>query len=59
MYLLLDVVSYWLIKKNMNIFHFKSFWRDQTCEPIKLFVSRMRVALKMFYLINITIKLLI
>ena len=44
-------------KDKMNML--KSFWRDQRCEPIKIFLSRMRVTLKMLYWINITNKLLI
>ena len=53
------LVSHWPGKKNKNIIQLKSFWRDQKCEPIKIFVSRMRVALEMFYWMNITNKLLI
>ena len=43
----------------MNIIQLKSFWHDQTCEIIKMSVSRMRVALMMFYGMNITKKVLI
>ena len=37
----------------------KSLWRNQTCEPIKISMSRMRVAIMMFYRMNITHNLLI
>ena len=43
----------------MNIIQKKSFWHDQTYVPIKISVSRMRVALIMFYRMDITKKLLI
>ena len=43
----------------MNKIHLESFWHDQTGEPIKISVLRMRVALMSFYRMNITKKLLI
>ena len=38
----------------MNKIHLESFWHDQTHEPIKISVLRMRVAFMMFYRMNIT-----
>ena len=40
----------------MNEFNQKSFWHDQTCEPIKISVLRMRVILMMFHRIHFTKK---
>ena len=37
----------------MNIIQLNSFCRDQTCQPVKMSVSSMRVAAMMFYWINI------
>ena len=45
--------------KKMNKIKLNSFCGDQTCEPIKMYVSRMRVALIIDYLMNITKQLLI
>ena len=46
-------------REKMNITLLKSFWRDQTCQPIKITMSRMRVAIIMFYWMNVTNNLLI
>ena len=46
-------------RENMNIIPLKSLWCDQTCEPIKISMLRMRVAIIMFYRMNITHNLLI
>ena len=48
-----------LTEKENNMTPLKSLWRDQTCEPIKISMSRMRVAITMFYRMNITHNLLI
>ena len=41
-------------RETMNKLQLKSFWRDQTCELIKIFLLHMRVAIMMFYRMNIT-----
>ena len=46
-------------KEKINMTPLKSLWRDQTCEPMKISMSRMRVAIMMFYRMNITHNLLI
>ena len=46
-------------REKMNITLLKSLWCDQTCKPIKISMSRMRVAIMMFYRMNITHNLLI
>ena len=46
-------------REKINMTPLKSLWRDQTCEPIKISMSRMRVAIAMFYRMNITHNLLI
>ena len=43
----------------MDKIQLNSFWHDQTYGPIRIYVLRMRVALMMFYMMNITNKLLI
>ena len=55
--LFLNVVSTGKAKINMT--PLKSLWRDQTCKPIKIFMSRMRVAIMIFFRMNITPNLLI
>ena len=46
-------------KEKIKMIPLKSLWRDQTCEPMKISMSRMRVAIMMFYRMNITHNLLI
>ena len=46
-------------REKMNITPLESLLCDQTSEPIKIFMSRMRVALMMFYWMNATHNLLI
>ena len=46
-------------RAKMNIIPLKSLWCDQTCEKIKFSMSRMRVAIMMFYWMNISLNLLI
>ena len=41
-------------RDKINITLLKSLWCDQTCEPIKISMSSMRVAIIMFNWINIT-----
>ena len=45
-------------REKMNIAPLKSLWCDQTCEQIKISMSRMRVAIIMLYRMNITHNLL-
>ena len=45
--------------EKMNIIPLKSIWRDQTYELIKISMSRMRVAIRMFNWVNINHNLLI
>ena len=46
-------------REKMNITPLKSLRCDQTCKPIKISMSRMRVAIMMFHRMNITHNLLI
>ena len=46
-------------REKINIAPLKSLWCDQICEQIKISMLRMRVAMMMFYRMNITHNLLI
>ena len=46
-------------REKINMTPLKLLRRDKTCEPIKISMSRMRVAIMMFYRMNITHNLLI
>ena len=46
-------------REKINITPLKSLWCDQIYEPIKISLSRMRVAIMMFYRMNIIHNLLI
>ena len=46
-------------REKLNITPQKLLWCDQTFEPIKISMSRMRVTVMMFYRMNITHNLLI
>ena len=41
-------------REKMNMTRLKSLLCDQTCKPLKISMSRMRVAIMMFYRMNIT-----
>ena len=58
-YLMLFLSAILTGREKMNITLLKSLWCDQTCKPIKISMSRMRVAIMMFYRMNITHNLLI
>ena len=52
--LFLSVILTGSDKMNIYITLLKSLWCEQTCEPIKISMSRMRVAIIVFYWMNIT-----